>query len=146
MLEKTNLLGAIVALTFYFESILVFISRLFGKPHYSYWIGYFQFLLTIPLIFLLLKASVLKQPTLYYIQIGSLLLWLAIEALLDYILKIDFRNINWLVIIYVILFFAGAGGMLGVAIKAKAIWKYSAIILFWLMTFLAFVQRYQTGM
>jgi hypothetical protein len=118
MLEKMNLLGAIVAVAFFVSAILVFISRLLGKPEYGHWVGYFEFLLAIPLLFLLLKAPQLQRPALYYIQVGCMLAWLVMEVLLDYILQIDFRNVRWLVISYVILFFAGTGGMLGVAANA----------------------------
>jgi hypothetical protein len=146
MLEKTNLLGAIVTIAFYVSAILVFVFRLLGKPQYGHWIGYFEFLLAIPMIFLLLKAPQLQRPALYYIQIGCMLAWLVVEALLDYILKIDFRNIRWMVISYVVLFFAGTGGMLGVARYAGRGWSISAIILFLIMAVLTFVQRAVTGM
>jgi hypothetical protein len=146
MLEKMNLLGAIVAVAFYVSAILVFIFRLLGKPLYGHWIGYFEFLLAIPMIFLLLKAPQLERPALYYIQIGCMLAWLVVEALLDYILKVDFRNVRWIVISYVVLFFAGTGGMLGVAANAGRGWSISAIILFLIMAVLTFVQRAVTGM
>ena len=146
MLEKTNMLGAVVAIAFYVSAILVFVLRLLGKTQYENWIGYFEFLLAIPLIFLLLKAPQLQRPALYYVQIGCMLAWLVLEALLDYILKIDFRNIRWIVIGYVVLFFAGTGGMLGVASMAGREWRISAIILFIIMAALTFVQRAITGM
>ena len=146
MLEKTNLLGAMIAVSFYVSAILVFIFRLLGKPQYGHWIGYFIFLLAIPLIYLLLKAQQLERPALYYIQICCMLAWLVVEALLDYILKVDFRNIGWMVISYVVLFFAGTGGMLGVAANAGRGWSISAIILFLIMAILTFVQRAVTGM
>jgi hypothetical protein len=75
-----------------------------------------------------------------------MLAWLVLEALLDYILKIDFRNVRWMVISYVVLFFAGTGGMLGVASNAGREWSISAIILFLIMAILTFVQRAITGM
>ena len=146
MLEKMNLLGAIVSIAFYVSAILVFVFRLLGKPQYGHWIGYFEFLLAIPMIFLLLKAPQLERPALYYIQIGCMLAWLVVEALLDYILKIDFRNVRWMVISYVVVFFAGTGGMLGVAGYAGRAWSISAIILFLIMAVLTFVQRAITGM
>lgn len=146
MLEKTNQLGAIVAIAFFISASLVFIFRLLGKPQYGHWIGYFEFLLAIPLIYLLLKAPGQARPALYYIQIGCMLAWLIVEALLDYILKIDFRNVRWMVISYVVLFFAGAGGMLGVAANAGRGWSIPAIILFLIMAVLTFVQRAVTGM
>ena len=146
MLEKTNLLGAIVAVAFFVSAILVFIFRLLGKPQYGHWIGYFEFLLAIPLVFLILRAPQLERPALYYIQIGCMLAWLVVEALLDYILEIDFRNVRWMIISYVVLFFAGTGGMLGVASNAGREWSISAIILFLIMAVLTFVQRAVTGM
>ena len=146
MLEKTNLLGAVTAIAFFASAILVFTFRLLGKPQYGHWIGYFEFLLAIPLIFLLVKAFQLQRPALYYIQIVCMLAWLVVEALLDYILRVDFRNLRWMVISYVVLFFAGTGGMLGVASNAGRSWSTAAIILFLIMAGLTFVQRAITGM
>lgn len=145
MLAEMNLLGAVVAVAFYISAILVFIFRLLGKPQYGHWIGYFEFLLAIPMLFLLFKAPQLERPALYYIQIGCLLAWLIVEAFLDYILKIDFRHVRWIVISYVVLFFAGAGGMLGVAANAGREWSISAILLFFIMAVLTFLQRAVTG-
>lgn len=146
MLENTNRLDAIVAVAFYVSAILIFVFRLLDMPHFGNWIGYFEFLSAIPLIYLLLKAPQLQRPTLYYVQIGCMLAWLVVEAILDYILKVDFRNVSWMVISYVVLFFAGTGGMLGVAANAGRGWKFTAIILFLIMAVLAFVQRAITGM
>jgi hypothetical protein len=146
MLEKTNLLGAIVAVAFFLSAILVFIFRLLGRPQYGHWIGYFEFLLAIPLIFSLWKAPQLQRPALYYIQVGCMLAWLVVEALLDYIFRVDFRNVRWMLISYVVLFFAGTGGMLGVAANAGRGWSILAIILFLIMAILAFVQRAITGL
>jgi hypothetical protein len=146
MLEKTNLLGAVTAIVFFVSAILVFAFRLMDKPQYGHWIGYFEFLLAIPLIFLLVKAPHLGRPALYYIQIGCMLAWLVLEASLDYIIKVDFRQVRWMVISYVVLFFAGTGGMLGVATNAGRRWSIAAIVLFLVMATLTFVQRAVTGM
>lgn len=146
MLEKTNLIGAITAIAFYVSAILVFTLRLLGKPQLEHWIGYFEFLLAIPLVYLLVQAPQLNRPALYFIQISCMLTWLIVEALLDYILKVDFRHVQWIVISYVMLFFAGAGGLLGVASNAGRGWKIAAIVLFLIMAVLTFVQRAITGM
>src|SRR5512136_1368700 len=87
MLEKTNLLGAIVAIVFFISAILVFAFRLAGRPQVGHWIGYFEFLLAIPLVYLIFTAPSLHRPAIYYNQIGCMLAWLIVEALLDYILK-----------------------------------------------------------
>jgi ascorbate-specific PTS system EIIC-type component UlaA len=74
-----------------------------------------------------------------------MLAWLVLEAFLDYNHKIDFRNVRWMVISYVVLFFAGSGGLLGVAANAGGGWRISAIILFIIMAALTFIQRAVTG-
>jgi len=146
MLIKTNVLGAVTAVLFFISAILVFVFRLLGKPQWGYWLGYFEFLLAIPLVYLLVRAPQLQRPWLYYVQIGCMLLWLAVEALLDYLLKIDFRSTRWMVISYVVLFFAGAGGLLGIASLAGRGWSIAAIVLFLIMAALTFIQRAVTGM
>ncbi len=146
MLDITNRLGAIVAIAFYLSAILVFVARLLRWPQVERPLGYFEFLLAIPLVYLLVQGPPLQRPALYYVQIGCMLAWLLVEALLDYVLKIDFRHVRWMVIAYVVLFFAGAGGMLGVASHAGPAWTLPAIGLFLLMALLTFVQRAVTGM
>ena len=146
MYKKMNLLGAWVAVAFFVSAILVFLFRLLGRPQYGHQVGYFEFILIIPLIFLLLNAPQLHRPVLYYIQVGCMLAWLIVEALLDYVLNIDFRNVTWMVILYVMLFFAGTGGLLGVATNAGRSWSIASIILFLVMAVLTFVQRAVTGM
>jgi hypothetical protein len=146
MVHKMDLLGASVAILFFISAILVFTSRLLGKPIIGHWIGYFEFLLAMPLVYLLITAPGLNRPVLYYVQLSLMLAWLVVEALLDYVLKIEFRQVRWAVISYVMLFFAGSGGLLGVAAVAGRGWRISAIVLFLIMTVLAFVQRAKTGM
>jgi hypothetical protein len=140
-----NLLGAIVALIIYISSILTFSSRLLFGVQPGHWIGYPLLLMALPLGYLLLKAPQLQRPVLYYIQIGLMLVWILVLFLLDYVLKIDFRQTQWMVISSVVLYFAGAGGMLGVAALAGRGWMIAAVILFLVAAVLAFVQRAVTG-
>jgi hypothetical protein len=145
-MEKTNLIGAITAVAFFLSATLVFITRLAGRPKFGFWLGIFELLLAIPLVYLLVKAPSEGRPVIYYIQIAAILIWLLVELLLDYILKIDFRQVRWMVITYVVLFFAGAGGLVGIASNAGKPWSIIAIILFLVMAVLTFVQRAVTGM
>ena len=50
-----------------------------------------------------------------------------------------------MVIAYIVLFFAGSGGMLGVAANAGRAWTIPAATLFLVMAVLAFIQRAATG-
>jgi hypothetical protein len=145
MLDKLNLLGAIVAHVIYLSSILTFSSRLLFKIQPGHWIGTPILLMAFPLGYLLLKAPEHQRPLLYYVQIGIMLLWLVLLFLVDYVLKVDFRQTQWMVISYVVLYFAGIGGMIGVAAEAGRGWAISAVILFMIAGVLAFVQRAVTG-
>jgi len=145
-MEKTNLIGALTAVVFMASAILVFISRLVKRPQIGHWLGWLEILLLLPLLYLLIKAPQEGRPWLFYVQIICAMLWLVVELVLDYILKLDFRHTQWMVITYVVLFFAAAGGLLGIASNAGTGWKIVAIILFLVMAVLTFVQRAVTGM
>ncbi len=138
MLETTNLLGAVLTYAIYIFCILTFISRLLNKPSLGHWFGYPLMLTAIPLVYLLVRAPQLQRPVLYYVQIGLMLGFLLVELILDYYPKIEFRQVRWMVITYVVLFFASTGGMLGVAQQGGLLSTVTAV--------LAFVQRAVTGM
>ena len=145
MLDRLNLLGAIVGHIIFISSIVTFSSRIIFKLQPGHWIGIPILLMVFPLGYLLLKAPDLKRPPLYYIQIGLMLLWLLLLFMVDYVFKVDFRQTQWMVISYVVLYFAGMGGMIGVAAQAGRGWTISAIMLFLIAGVLAFVQRAITG-
>ena len=72
--------------------------------------------------------------------------FILVELLLDYVLKIDFRHTQGMVIFYVTLFFASTGGMIGIASLAGKFWTILSVILFLIMAGLAFYQRAKTGL
>ena len=146
MLERANLAGALVAVTMCALCIVVFVSRLAGRPGTGHAAGWIQFALAVPLATLLVLAPRLGRAPVYYLQVGLLLAFLAVEFILDYALKVDFRRDRWAVILYVTLFFAGTGGMIGVASLAGRGWTIAAGVLFLATAVLAFVQRGVTGM
>ncbi|KPJ87243.1 MAG: hypothetical protein AMJ53_18440 [Gammaproteobacteria bacterium SG8_11] len=145
MNKRVAVFGAIVAHIIFISSIVTFLSRLFFGIQPGHWIGIPLLLMAFPLIYLLLQTSEQNQSVLYYIQVGLMLFFIIVLFLVDYVFKLDFRNTQWMVISFVVLYFAGMGGMIGVASKAGRGWMISAIILFFLAGILAFVQRSITG-
>ena len=145
MLERANLVGALVAVTMSALCIVVFSSRLAGTPGIGYTVGWLQFALAVPLVVLLVLAPRLDRPWLYYLQVGLLLAFLAVEFVLDYALKVDFRGNLRTVVPYVMLFCAGTGGMIGVAALGGRGWTIAAGVLFLASAVLAFAQRFVTG-
>ena len=144
-MDRVNLVGAVSAQAIFLVSIAIFCMRLLGKVSVEYWLGILLLLMAIPLVYLLISAPQFNKPTLYYIQIFLMLAYLLVELLLDYVLKFEFRQVRWMVISYVTLFFAGTGGMIGVAGNAGGRWTVLSVILFLIMTALAFIQRAKTG-
>ena len=145
MYEKTKLIGAITAIIIFASSIVTFLARIFFASQPGNWIGLPILLMAFPLAYLLIKAPAQNQPVIYYIQVGLMLLWIICLFLLDYIFKVDFRQTQWMVITFVVFYFAGMGGMIGIAARAGRGWTISAVILFFVAGILAFVQRAVTG-
>ena len=144
--KRLDLLGAVTALLILLSISLIFISRLLSIPKLGTWFGYVDLLMAAPLIYLLINVRHQDRPVLYVIQINCMLVFLIVEALLDYILELDFRDNLSIMIPSVVLFFAGTGGMVGLAANAGRIWAIVTGILFLIMGVLAFVQRAVTGM
>jgi len=145
-INKINSLGAILSVTIIILCLLIFIMRLGNVQATEYWLGIVLLLTSIPLSYLLFTANQFSRPPIYYIQIILMITFLVVELLLDYIFKVQFRNTNWMVILYVTLFFAGTGGMIGIASHAGKIWTIIMVILFLNLVALAFFQRAKTGM
>jgi hypothetical protein len=144
--ERQDVLGAVVAIVIYVSSIITFSARMMFDVPPGHWIGIPFLLMAFPLGYLLFMAPRLLRPPLYYIQVGLMLSSIIILFLLDYVLGFEWRDIQWAVILFVTLYFAGMGGMIGVASRAGRSWTVSAVILFFVAGALAFVQREVTGL
>ena len=143
---EVNMVGAFVGVSYYLMCILIFICRLAGRSEYGDWIGIVQFPIVVLLVLLLAVSVRFDRSTLYYVQVILMIVFVLLEILLDYILKIDFRRTLAVVIPYVVLFFAATGGMLGVISLCGRVWTVVSVILFFVMAALAFIQRAVTGM
>jgi len=143
---KLNLFGAVISIVILLSCILIFVFRLSNMKTLEYWTGIAFIITAIPLSYLLLNAKQYDRPSIYYIQIGIMIAFILTELLLDYILNVHFRNTRWMVITYVMFFFAGTGGMIGIASLAGRVYSVITISLFLVMAILAFYQRAKTGM
>ena len=66
--------------------------------------------------------------------------------LLDYVSGVEWRGIRSVVVSVVVLYFAGIGGMIGVASQAGQPWTTVAVVLFFATAATAFVHDAVTGM
>ncbi len=142
---KANFLGTFIALMILIISNLIFVFRILDLSKTAYWAGVIFLLTSLPIMYLLFTANDFDRPTIYYIQLGIMLTFIIVELLFDYLFKINFRDTRWVLVTYVTLFFAATGGMIGVASLSGKTYSIIAIILFLIMTFLAFFSRIKTG-
>ena len=105
-----NAIGAVVAVAINVLLIALFIARLGKKPQIEHGLGIVIILSAVPLSYLFVTAFAIKRPVLYFIQVGLMIAYLLVEFLLDYILKVDFRQNMRIVIPYIMLFFSGTAG------------------------------------
>jgi hypothetical protein len=145
MQAQLNILGAVTAQIIFVSSIVTFTSRMLLHSKPGSWIGIPILLTAFPLLYLLFRAGEFQRPFLYYLQISLMLVFLVVLFLMDFVIKFDFRQTQWMVVSFVMLYFAGMGGMIGIASHAGRGWTISSIILFLIAAVLAFVQRGVTG-
>jgi hypothetical protein len=146
LVDRLDLLGAVVALLIYVSSIVVFSARIMFDLPPGHWVGIPFLLMAFPLGFLLYKSPSVDRPLLYYIQVGLMLASVVVLFLLDYVSGVDWRDTQWIVVSLVVLYFAGLGGMIGVASRAGQTWTVAAVVLFFATAIMAFVQRAVTGL
>ncbi len=145
MFERLNLIGAVTALVIFISSIITFSSRMIFKIAPGHWVGTPLLLMVFPLAYLLIKAPGANRPFLYYIQVGLMLAFIILLFCVDFVFKYDFRQTQWMVISFVVLYFAAMGGMIGIASLAGRGWMIASVVLFFIAAVLAFVQRAVTG-
>jgi hypothetical protein len=145
-MEQLNLLGAWITQVILVLSITMFFARLIGKPELGRRLGVALLLTALPLCYLIVQSLRHQRPPLYYISIGLMLVWLVVALVVDYVLKLEFRQNRRLVGAYVGLFFAGTGGLIGLASLAGTLWVVSSAVLFSILAVLAYLQRTKTAM
>ena len=126
--------------------IALFSARMAGLLDVADWIGIVSFLVVIPLVYLFVAGLRAHRRLLYFIWLGLMILFALVEMAVDHMAKVEFRDIQWAVVLYVMFFFGATGGMIGVAAEAGRRWAVLTTIVFIAMAALAFVQRAVTGL
>jgi len=138
--------GAGTTYAIYTVCILVFALRLTGRPRAAHRVGAALFLTLPVLAWLFARGLTLDRAPLFFVQLSLFAAFLLVEFLLDFWPRVAFRADRRIVVPYVTLFFAGTGGMLGVAAHAGSAVVTSSAVLFLAMGVLAFIQRGKTGL
>ena len=145
-MRTANLIGAITANVYMLLVIALFIARILGQLETGQWIGLASTLALIPLAYLFVVGLKTNRRRVYFVWLGLMILFLLFELIVDHILRLDFRNLQWAVVPYVMFFFGATGGMIGVAAQAGKPWAIVTVLTFLIMAALAFIQRAMTGL
>ena len=145
-MERLDLLGALVAVAVYVSSLVVFSARIMFNLAPGHWIGVPFLLTAFPLASLLARAGDVDRPLLYSLQVGLMLASVVVVLLLDYVFHVEWRDTQWMVVSFVVLYFGGLGGMIGVASRAGTPWTVASVVLFFATGAMAFIQRAVTGL
>ena len=144
--ESARLLGAVIAVVDNLLVTALLWARVLGWRGVEHWLGLILIASAVPLGYLLISALGNGQSAIYVVWLSLMILYLLVELILDYVLKSDFRQTLWIVIVYVMLFFSATGGMIGVASRAGRLWTFLAVTTWIVMAGTAFYQRWKTGM
>jgi len=146
LVRTANLVGAITANVYMLLVIAMFNARILGWLEIERWTGIISSLVIFPLIYLFVVGLKTERRMIYFVWLVLMILFSLFELIVDDILQVDFRSVNWAVIPYVMFFFAATGGMIGVAMQAGKPWTRLTCIIFLIMAIMAFVQRGITGL
>ena len=144
--RTADLIGAITANGYMLLVIALCIARIVGRPELGHWIGLTSFLVVIPLTYLFVTELHADRRMIYFVWLGLMILFALVELIIDHILNLDFRNVQWAVVAYVMFFFGATGGMIGLAAQAGTLWAIVTVVIFLIMAALAFIQRAVTGL
>ena len=118
---------------FFISIIGVFISVAREKEKYLRGIGVIMISLIIPLIIVFIDYLVIGQKLMRYIYIIIIIAYLIVELLLDFILKIEFRDKTRTHVPYIILEYAACFAFIFNTIKINEILGWVVSICFWVM-------------
>lgn len=143
--ESINLLGSVIANINNILLIFLFLIRICKYPKIEYWLGVVFMLSIVPLTYMFIKAIEYKRAIIYFIQLSLMIGFIVVEFLLDYLLKLDFRQNQNYVIPFLILFYASLGGMIGIASHSGKQWTVITVITFLLMTIISLIMHFKTN-
>ena len=146
MVKTVNLIGAITANVYMLFVIALCVARMVGQYELGRWIGLASTLVVVPLAYLFASGFRANRPLIYFVWLSLMILFVLVELIIDHIFQLDFRSVQWAVILYVMFFFGATGGMIGVAAQAGRLWASVTGIIFLIMAALAFIQRAMTGL
>lgn len=89
--------------------------------------------LAIPVAFTLVSCLLAGEPLRILLYLAAILVYILLELVLDFILKIEFRKKPAIHIPYIIIFYIACFGFIGVSFSIDNTWGYVVSVSFWIM-------------
>lgn len=130
-LEPFDLVFVITAVLFNWCIVGVFVAQKKEQPKLVRLFGSLMLTLAVPLVVVFVNYLIVGRPLWIMIYFGFIFLYIAVEWLLDYVLKIEFRKKLITHLPYIILEYIALFGFIGVAFAINRTWGYIVSISFW---------------
>jgi hypothetical protein len=123
----------LAALAFNLLIAAIFIAQKYRNDKLTRVFGLFWLALALPLGAVLVRYLTAGRPAWVVVCLALVLLYMAVEWLLDYVLKIPFRDKLSLHVPYIILEYIALFSLIGIAISIHAAWGWAVSITFWIV-------------
>jgi hypothetical protein len=130
-LDLVDLMFVVTAVMFNLLIIGVYIAQKHERHRLVRLFGSIVICLAIPLAVVFISYLISGRALWIMIYLGFILLYIFVELLLDFILKIEFREKLILHIPYIILFYVASFGFIGISFSIDRTWGYIVSITFW---------------
>ena len=111
----------------------IFIAQKKERPKLVRTFGILWLSLAIPLAVVFIHYLIVGRDLWIMIYFGFILLYIFVELLLDYILKIEFRQKKITHIPYIILEYIALFGLIGISFAIDRTWGFLVSISFWIL-------------
>ena len=130
-LDLVDLTFVVTGVVFNLLIIGVYIAQKQERHRLVRILGSIVICLAIPLVVVFINYLISGRALWIMIYLGFILLYIFVELLLDFILKIEFREKLILHVPYIILFYIASFGFIGISFSIDRAWGYIVSITFW---------------
>lgn len=132
-IKPYDLVFVLSAIVFNLLIAAVFIAQKKERPKLVRTFGILWLSLAIPLAVVFIHYLIVGRDLWIMIYFGFIFLYIFIELLLDYILRIEFRQKKITHIPYIVLEYIALFGLIGISFAIDRIWGFLVSISFWVL-------------
>jgi hypothetical protein len=132
-IDAYDLAFVVAAIAFNLLIAGVLVAQKKGRPRLVRTLGVLTLSLAIPFAIVFVRYMIVGRGLRIAIYFGFVFLYILVELLLDFILKIEFRH-KWISHVpYIVLEYAALFGLIGISFAIGPTWGYLVSISFWML-------------